>query len=287
MEVIRGVVAVRARCDAARAHGHRIALVPTMGALHAGHEALLDDGRARGDLLLMSLFVNPLQFGDAADLAAYPRDEAADATVAERHGVDVLFAPTAEAMYPSGEPLVTVDPGPLGDRLEGASRPGHFRGVATVVAKLLHAVGPCVLVLGEKDAQQVAVLRAMVADLGFPVEIAVHPTVREADGLARSSRNARLTPAQRAAAPCLFLGLSEAAALARAGERDAARLVAAIAREVGATSEARLDYAAVVDASTFDEVRTLAGPARAVVAATFGSVRLIDTLAVGGAGTAA
>lgn len=287
MEVIRTIAEVRARCDAARAHGSRVALVPTMGALHAGHEALLADARRRADLVVMSLFVNPLQFGDAADLAAYPRDEAADAALAERLGVDVLFAPDAREMYPSGEPLVTVDPGPLGDRLEGASRPGHFRGVATVVAKLLHAVGPCVAVVGEKDAQQVAVLRRMVADLAFPVEVAVHPTVRDGDGLARSSRNARLTAAQRAAAVCLFLGLSEAAALARAGERDAARLVAAIAREVGATPQARLDYAAIVDEATFEEVATLDGPARAVVAATFGSVRLIDTLAVGAARTPA
>lgn len=287
MDVIREPGALRARCDAARAEGARVGLVPTMGALHAGHEALLADARGRCELLAMSLFVNPLQFGDAADLEAYPRDEARDLEIARARGVDVVLAPSAAAMYPAGEPLVTVDPGPLGDRFEGASRPGHFRGVATVVAKLFHATGPCVAVFGEKDAQQVAVIRRMVEDLGFPVEVVVHPTVRETDGLARSSRNARLTPAQRAAAGCLFLGLSEAAALARAGERDPARLVAAIAREVGATPEARLDYAAVVDPTTFEEIASVDTAARAVVAATFGSVRLIDTLALGPAEPAA
>jgi pantoate--beta-alanine ligase len=181
-------------------------------------------------------------------------------------------------MYPTGEPEVTVDPGPLGDRLEGASRPGHFRGVATVVAKLFHAVGRCAAYFGEKDAQQLAVIRRMVRDLSFPVEVVACPTVREPDGLALSSRNRRLLPEQRDAAGCLFLALSEAAELARAGERDAAVLVAAMAKEIGATPQARLDYAAVVDDDTFERVRTIEGPARALVAAWFGEVRLIDNL---------
>jgi pantoate--beta-alanine ligase len=181
-------------------------------------------------------------------------------------------------MYPAGPPEVRVDPGPLGERLEGASRPGHFGGVATVVAKLLHAVGPARAYFGEKDAQQVAVIRRMVRDLSFPVEIVVCPTVREPDGLAMSSRNRRLTPEQREAAGCLFLALSEAAELAHAGERDAAKLVAAMAREVGATPLARLDYAAVVDAETFDDVHEISRPAQALVAARFGDVRLIDNL---------
>jgi pantoate--beta-alanine ligase len=276
--MIRRLAASLARCDEARAAGERVGVVPTMGAFHGGHTSLMGRAREETDLVVVTLFVNPLQFGAVDDLAAYPRDEDQDRRIAEAIGVDVFFAPTAEEMYPAGPPEIRVDPGPLGERLEGASRPGHFGGVATVVAKLLHAVGPARAYFGEKDAQQVAVIRRMVRDLSFPVEIAVCPTVREPDGLAMSSRNRRLTPEQREAAGCLFLALSEAAELARAGERDAAKLVAAMAREVGATPLARLDYAAVVDAETFDDVHEISRPARALVAARFEDVRLIDNL---------
>jgi pantoate--beta-alanine ligase len=278
VEVIRQLAASLARCDEARAAGQRVGVVPTMGAFHGGHTSLMRRAREEADLVVVTLFVNPLQFAAVDDLAAYPRDEDQDRGIAEAIGVDVLFVPTAEEMYPAGPPEVRVDPGPLGERLEGASRPGHFGGVATVVAKLLHAVGPARAYFGEKDAQQVAVIRRMVRDLSFPVEIVVCPTVREPDGLAMSSRNRQLTPEQREAAGCLFLALSEAAELARAGERDAAKLVAAMAREVGATPLARLDYAAVVDAETFDDVHEISRPARALVAARFGDVRLIDNL---------
>lgn len=278
MEVIRHLAASLARCDEARAAGRRVGVVPTMGAFHEGHTSLMRRAREETDLVVVTLFVNPLQFGEADDLAAYPRDEEQDRRIAQEIGVDLLFAPTAEEMYPAGSPEVSVDPGPLGDRLEGASRPGHFRGVATVVAKLLHAVGPAHAYFGEKDAQQLAVIRRAVRDLSFPVEIVACPTVREPDGLALSSRNRRLTPEQREAAGCLFLALSEAAELARAGERDAAKLVAAMAREVGATPLARLEYAAVVDDETFDDVREISRPARALVAARFDEVRLIDNL---------
>lgn len=278
MEVIRHLAASLARCDEARAAGRRVGVVPTMGAFHEGHTSLMRRARDETDLVVVTLFVNPLQFGDADDLAAYPRDEEQDRRIAQEIGVDLLFAPTAEEMYPAGPLEVSVDPGPLGDRLEGASRPGHFRGVATVVAKLLLAVGPARAYFGEKDAQQLAVIRRMVRDLSFPVEVVACPTVREADGLALSSRNRLLTPEQRDAAGCLFLALSEAAELARAGERDAAKLVAAMAREVGATPLARLDYAAVVDDETFDDVREISRPARALVAARFGEVRLTDNL---------
>jgi pantoate--beta-alanine ligase len=222
--------------------------------------------------------VNPLQFGDPADLAAYPRDEERDLTIARELSVDVVFAPSAEEMYPRGRPDVTVDSGHLGERFEGASRPGHFRGVLTVVARLFHAVGACRAYFGEKDAQQLALVRRMVADLSFPVDVVSSPTVREADGVAMSSRNARLTPDQREAAGCLFLALSEAAERANEGERDAAKLVAAMAREIGATPEAKLDYAVVVDEATFTEVREIRAPARALVAARFGQTRLIDNL---------
>jgi pantoate--beta-alanine ligase len=278
VEVISQLAASLARCDEARAAGRRVGVVPTMGAFHGGHTSLMRRAREETDLVVVTLFVNPLQFGAVDDLAAYPRDEVQDRRIAEAIGVDVFFAPTAEEMYPAGPPEIRVDPGPLGERLEGASRPGHFGGVATVVAKLLHAVGPARAYFGEKDAQQVAVIRRMVRDLSFPVEIAVCPTVREPDGLAMSSRNRQLTPEQREAAGCLFLALSEAAELARAGERDAAKLVAAMAREVGATPLARLDYAAVVDAETFDDIHEISRPARALVAARFEDVRLIDNL---------
>ncbi len=278
MEVIRAIAGTLAACDEARSHGRSVGFVPTMGALHPGHESLLRRARDERDLVVLSIFVNPLQFGDPGDLAAYPRDEARDLEVAERLGVDLVFAPPAAEMFARGRPEILVDPGPLGDRLEGASRPGHFRGVLTVVAKLLHAVGPSTAYFGEKDAQQLALVRRMAGDLSFPVGIAGCHTVREPDGLALSSRNARLSPEQREAAGCLFLALSEAAELARSGERDGPKLVAAMAREIGATPEARLDYAAVVDEATFEDVPIVDGPARALVAARFGDVRLIDNL---------
>ena len=278
MEVIRELAANRARCDAERSAGKLVGIVPTMGAFHDGHRSLMRRARDGSDLVLVTLFVNPLQFGDPEDLAAYPRDEDRDLRIAEDLGVDLVFAPTTGEMYPSGEPEVTVDPGPLGDRLEGASRPGHLRGVATVVAKLFHAVGPARAYFGEKDAQQLAVIRRMVGDLSFPMELVRCPTVREPDGLALSSRNRLLSPEQREAAGCLFLALIEAAELARDGERDSAKLVAAMAREIGATPQARLDYAAVVDEETFGDVWLIERPARALVAARFGEVRLIDNL---------
>jgi pantoate--beta-alanine ligase len=260
--VTRTVEATLRACEAARTEGRTVGLVPTMGAFHGGHRSLMRRARPERDLVVVSVFVNPLQFGDPADLERYPRNEAADRRIAEAEGADMLFAPGVEAMYPNGEPGVTVDPGPLGERLEGAARPSHFRGVATVVAKLFNAVGPCAAYFGEKDAQQLAVIRAMVRDLSLPVDVRCCPVVREPDGLALSSRNRFLTSEQREAATCLFLALSSAAELARAGERDATVLVAAM----------------VVDDATFEEVRIIAGPARALVAAGFGDVRLIDTL---------
>lgn len=280
MEVIRTGSAVRGRCDAARADGQTVGLVPTMGAFHEGHLSLVRRARGERDTVVVSIFVNPLQFGPGEDLATYPRDEARDLELAEGLGVDVVFAPGVEEMEPAGLPEVTVDPGPLGERLEGASRPGHFRGVATVVARLFNLIGPSSAYFGEKDAQQLAVIRGMVRDLGFPIDLVACPTVREPDGLAMSSRNADLSGEEREAAGCLFLALAEAAELARGGERDAAKLVAVMAREIGATPLARLDYATVVDEETFEELREIRGPARAAVAARFGSTRLIDNLAL-------
>jgi pantoate--beta-alanine ligase len=278
VEVIRTIEEARKACDAARAEGRSVGFVPTMGAFHDGHLSLMRRALDERDRVVVSIFVNPLQFGPAEDLARYPQDEERDLAIAVDVGVDLVFAPSVEEMYPDGDPHITVDPGPLGERLEGAVRPGHFRGVATVVAKLFHVVGACRAYFGEKDAQQLVVIRRMVADLSFPVEIASCPTVREPEGLALSSRNAYLTPEQRDAAGCLFLALSEAAELARNGERVAAKLVAVMAREIGATPAARIDYAAVVDEETFDEVAEVVRPARALVAARFGDTRLIDNL---------
>jgi pantoate--beta-alanine ligase len=278
VEVIRAIAMARKVCDAARSAGRTVGFVPTMGAFHEGHASLMRRARDERDHVVVSIFVNPLQFGPGEDLSRYPRDEDRDLSIAGQLGVDVVFAPSVEEMYPTGQPEVTVDPGPLGERLEGAARPGHFRGVATVVAKLFDVVGPSTAYFGEKDAQQLAVIRRMVRDLSLPVVVEGCPTVREPDGLATSSRNAYLSPEQREAAGCLFLALSEAAQMARGGERDAATVVAAMAREIGATPEARIDYAAVVDDETFDEVSTIAGPARALVAARFGETHLIDNL---------
>ena len=280
MEVIRKIADLRAMCDAARTEGETVGLVPTMGAFHDGHGSLLRRCRAERDLAIVSVFVNPTQFDDPRDFVTYPHDEERDLQEAERLSIDLAFAPSAEEMYPPGvaEDRITVDPGPLGDRFDGASRPGHFRGVLTVVAKLFHATGRCHAYFGEKDAQQLFLIRRMARELHFPAEIVPCPTVREPDGLAVSSRNRRLTPEQRAAAGCLFLALAEATQLAKGGERDAATLVAVMAREIGATPQARLDHAVVVDEATFVEIRTIERPARALVAARFGDVRLIDNL---------
>lgn len=278
MEVIRAIAMARKVCDAARSAGRTVGFVPTMGAFHDGHVSLMRRARDERDQAIVSIFVNPLQFGPGEDLSRYPRDEDRDLSIAGQLGVDVVFAPSVEEMYPAGPPEVTVDPGALGERLEGAARPGHFRGVATVVTKLFDVVGSSTAYFGEKDAQQLAVVRRIVRDLSLPIEVEGCPTVREPDGLATSSRNAYLSPEQRDGAGCLFLALSEAAQMARGGERDAATLVAAMAREIGATPEARIDYAAVVDDETFEEVSTIARPARALVAARLGETRLIDNL---------
>jgi pantoate--beta-alanine ligase len=249
-----------------------------MGALHEGHVQLLISARERATFTALSIFVNPLQFGEGEDLAAYPRPRDHDLDLARRLAVDLVFTPTEGDLYPLGRPEVTVDPGPLGDRLEGRSRPGHFRGVLTVVAKLLDLTGPCAACFGEKDAQQLALVRRMVRDLDQPVTVVPVPTVREADGLAISSRNAYLSPSERAAAPVLFEALTDAATLVRNGERDGDALRAAMARTIGSEPLTRLDYVALVDDASWDDVATIGVPARALVAARIGATRLIDTL---------
>jgi pantoate--beta-alanine ligase len=278
MELIRSAAEVTAAAAERRAAGADVGLVPTMGALHDGHTSLIRRARADRDVVLVSMFVNPLQFGATEDLADYPRDEERDLSTCRSFGVDLVWAPPEDEVYPPGVDLPSPDPGQVGDAFEGASRPGHFAGVLKVVHRLFDIVGACTAYFGEKDAQQLFLVRRMVERLGLPIELVASPTVREPDGLALSSRNAYLSPEEREQAGCLFLALGEAAALARGGERDANVLVAAMAREIGATPLATLEYAAVVHEATFESVRTVEGPARALVAARFGSTRLIDNL---------
>jgi pantoate--beta-alanine ligase len=280
VDVTRGVDEIRAITDAARSAEETVGLVPTMGALHEGHASVIGDAREHVGTLVVSIFVNPLQFSDTADLEAYPRDEDRDLAVCDELGVDAVWAPPPDEVYPPGVVLPSPDPGPVGRLFEGAFRPGHFDGVLKLVHRLFDVIGPCAASFGEKDAQQLFLVRHMVESERLPVRVVAHPTVREPDGLAASSRNVRLSPAERDQAASLFLGLSEGATRARGGERDAHAVRAAIAREIGATPLARLDYAEVVDDATFlplDELEPGIS-ARAIVAARFSNARLIDNL---------
>jgi pantoate--beta-alanine ligase len=277
LTTVTTIAALRDRLDAARAAGQRVGFVPTMGYLHDGHASLMDAARADSDVVVTSIFVNPLQFGPSEDLDAYPRDLSRDTALAERHGADILFVPATAEMYPTAI-RTTVSVAGVSEPLEGRSRPTHFAGVATVVAKLFAIVGPCRAYFGEKDFQQLAVIRQMVHDLSIPVEVVGCPTVREPDGLAMSSRNAYLTPAERAAAPVVHRALEAGRALVEAGERDPAAVRAAMAAVVEAEPLADLDYAEVVDARTFDVPDRLAGGLRLLAAVRFGSARLIDNV---------
>jgi pantoate--beta-alanine ligase len=279
MELIREAAACRAMTDAWRRDGLGVGLVTTMGALHDGHRSLFRRARGERDRVLATIFVNPRQFAAGEDYERYPRDEPADLAICEASGVDAVWAPSVDEVYPPGFVLIEPDPGPVGDLFEGAARPGHFRGVLTVVHRLFSVAGPSAAYFGEKDAQQLFLIRRMVGgepDLG--IEVVACPTVRERDGLAVSSRNRYLGPGEREQAGCLFLALGEAAEASRSGERDPAVLVALMAREIGATPLASLDYAAVVDEATFTPATSLERPARALVAARFPSARLIDNL---------
>ncbi len=274
MRVVRDVASVRA----AVAGSGRVGLVPTMGAFHEGHLSLIRAARAASDLVVVWLFVNPIQFNDATDLVGYPRDEDRDAALAAECGADVLFAPDVDAVYPAGF-ATTVAVSGVADVLEGAHRPGHFAGVATVVAKMLNMVGPEVAFFGAKDAQQVAVVRRMVADLDIPTRIEVLPILREDDGLAMSSRNVRLDPAERRRATALHRGLVAARSAVVRGERDPAVLARGIE---GVLAEAGIgaEYVAVVDPDSFVAVDMIAGPTLIALAAEVGSTRLIDNIEV-------
>ncbi|HMN99784.1 MAG TPA: pantoate--beta-alanine ligase [Miltoncostaeaceae bacterium] len=276
--VVRTVDELRRAVAALRAGGRRIAVVPTMGAFHDGHLDLMDRAAADGYAVVVTLFVNPTQFAAHEDLSTYPRQEARDVALAAGRGVALVFAPAADAMYPDGHGTAITVSGPSAG-LEGAARPDHFGGVATIVAKLLLAVRPDRAVFGQKDAQQVAVVRRMLADLHLDdIELVVAPTHREPDGLAMSSRNAYLGPEDREAATALSRGLRAAEALARTGERDAARVAAAAREVIDAEPRCALEYAAVVHPDTFEPLATLEGPALLAVAARVGPARLIDNV---------
>ncbi len=255
-------------------------LVPTMGALHEGHLSLVRRAREENDRVGVSVFVNPTQFNRAEDLANYPRDLAKDRALLEAEGVDLVWAPVVEEVYPPGyQTYVTVEE--VSQPLEGASRPGHFRGVATVVAKLFHVFEPHTAYFGQKDAQQVAVIRQMVRDLAFNLEIVVCPIVREADGLAMSSRNQRLDPAQRQAAVVLYRALSAARSAWQQGQRDADHLRALMRDIIAAEPLATLDYASAADPVTLRELEGVASRALLSLAVFVGPVRLIDNMVVG------
>jgi pantoate--beta-alanine ligase len=273
------ITEVRRRCDDTRRGGGVVALVPTMGSFHDGHRSLMRAARAEADLVVVSLFVNPTQFGPDEDLDGYPRDLDGDAAAAAAEGVDVLFVPSVTEMYPD-PPRTTVHVDGLTGRLCGASRPTHFDGVATVVTKLFSIVGPCRAYFGRKDAQQLAVIRRLVDDLNLPVAVIGCPLVREPDGLARSSRNAYLTPDERDAATVLWRALTAAADAIRAGERDGATLEAVAQSTIRSEPRVRLDYAELVDAHTMHPVARVDGELVLAVAAFVGRARLIDNLTI-------
>ena len=280
MQIVRKSIALRELIGQWRGAGERVALVPTMGALHAGHMALVDAAKAEADRAIASIFVNPLQFGPGEDLERYPRQEQADLALLDQHGCDGVWLPNASDIYPDGF-ATTVTVSGVSERWDGAARPGHFAGVATIVAKLLVAVQPDIALFGEKDFQQLAVIRRMAIDLGLLIAIVGVPTVRDSDGLALSSRNAYLTADQRSRALALPRALDEARAAIATGEHILVSTLLAVARaklvEAGFT---KVDYLALVDAATLEPLDHAQGEMRLIAAATIGSTRLIDNISV-------
>jgi pantoate--beta-alanine ligase len=266
--------------QAVRREGKRLGLVPTMGALHEGHLALVRAAKAQCDVVAVSIFVNPLQFGPTEDFARYPRPLERDRELLEKEGVDFLFTPAPEEMYPAGAvTYVTVEG--LSEKLCGRSRPGHFRGVTTVVAKFFHIVQPTSAFLGQKDAAQAAIIRRMVRDLNIPVEVVVCPIVREQDGLAMSSRNTYLTPPERQSALVLHRSLDQISSRFNQGEQDAAALIAHGQQIFAREPSVRLDYLEIVHPDTLDPVREITAPSLVAVAAFVGKTRLIDNVVLG------
>jgi pantoate--beta-alanine ligase len=279
VNVLRTIPELRARLTPSRREGRSVGLVPTMGAFHEGHVSLIRAARSDCDVVVVSLFVNPIQFNDSGDLAAYPRDERRDAALAQELGVDVLFAPSAAELYPPGF-ATTVSVRGLTDTLEGAVRGRqHFDGVATVVTKLLNIVGPDAAYFGQKDAQQAMMIRRLVRDLELPVEIRICPTVRAGDGLALSSRNAHLSSRERLQAACLSRALSAVRSSVLSGQRDPDAAIAAGRAELAAAG-VEPEYLSIVDAETMDPVARIEGDVIALVAARVGSTRLIDNVPI-------
>ena len=276
---------MHAACREVRRAGKRLGLVPTMGALHAGHLSLVRAARAGCDVVAVSIFVNPLQFGPKEDFSRYPRDLERDRELLNHERVGLIFTPSVEEMYdPNRSTYVTVEG--LSERLCGRSRPGHFCGVTTVVAKLFHIVQPDMAFFGQKDAAQAAIIRKMVRDLNFDIEIVVAPIVRESDGLAMSSRNAYLSPEQRKQATVLYRALMRVQTLADRGERRAAELIRAGEEVVREEPGAKLEYLEIVNPDTLDPVADVSGGALVAVAAVVGTTRLIDNVLLAGGGQA-
>ncbi len=279
-EIYREPAALRTKVEDLRRDGRRIAVVPTMGALHDGHLALLRAARARADVVVLTIFVNPTQFGPTEDLSRYPRDEAGDLAKARTCGIDLAFCPDAAAMYPPhAQTFVQVRE--LGKPMCGERRPGHFDGVATIVAKLFNITQPHLAVFGEKDYQQLAIIRRMVRDLDFAIEILGVPIVREPDGLALSSRNAYLSPAERKAALCLSAGLAAAEVAYGAGERSSAALIAACRAPILGEPLARIDYVDLRDADELTPIVRIERKVVVAIAAFVGTTRLIDNRVIG------
>jgi pantoate--beta-alanine ligase len=277
MKIVVTIAETRAASRAARASGRRLGLVPTMGALHEGHLSLVRAAKATCDAVAVSIFVNPMQFGPNEDLSRYPRPFECDCQLLEKEGIDILFAPRVEEIYPAGAVSWVLVEG-LSEKLDGGSRPGHFRGVTTIVAKLFHIVEPDVAFFGQKDAAQLAVIRRMVADLNFPVEIAACPIVREPDGLAMSSRNAYLNRDERVRALVLQRSLQKVREQFLAGERSAAKLISIGKGVFAGEPVVRLDYFEIVDPDTLEPIERVSQKALVAVAAYVGKTRLIDNL---------
>jgi pantoate--beta-alanine ligase len=282
MKIIESPEEMRRYSRSVRRDGKRLGFVPTMGALHAGHLSLVKTARSQSNCVAASIFVNPLQFGANEDFGKYPRTFERDCQLLEAEKVDVLFAPKVETMYPPGAKTIVEVQG-LSERLDGRSRPGHFKGVTTVVAKLFNIVQPDLAFFGQKDAAQVAIIRRMVRDLNMDVQIVVCPIVREADGLAMSSRNAYLDPQQRRHALVLYRALTRVHFLVDKGERDVTVLVEAGKQVISEEPGARLDYLGIVDPETLEPVGDLKRGALVAVAAWVGATRLIDNIALGAA----
>ena len=279
MQILQTIKETRQACATARAAAAKpatIGLIPTMGALHEGHLSLIRAAKKQCDIVVATIFVNPTQFGPNEDFSRYPRTFSSDCALLEAEGVDILFAPTVEDMYPNGISRTFIEVPGISERLDGLSRPGHFRGVATVVAKLFHIVSPDRAYFGQKDAAQVAVLRAMVHDLDFPVELIVCPTVRDSDGLALSSRNQYLSPEERAQALALSRSLASVTAQVAKGIRDTAQLKSSILQDLQFIPALKIDYVEIVDPTTLEPIVDVQAGALIAVAAWLGKTRLID-----------